>query len=139
MLKHPAPRELINAFHLMWDNFPEPVGLVHKSREVAAVNKGHFYKPGDVCARSGHNGPHAGCLANQALSEKKAVAVARRNPAEEKDVITYWLPFDGYPDYFIHFSIRIAIDYENRQFTLSPITDEARENYSYLWDDETKA
>lgn len=35
-VKNAPSQELIEAFHLMWDNFPEPVTLVHKSREVVA-------------------------------------------------------------------------------------------------------
>ncbi len=30
--------KIIEAFHLMWGNFPEPATLVHKSKEVIAVN-----------------------------------------------------------------------------------------------------
>ncbi len=30
--------KVIEAFHLMWGGFPEPATLVHKSREVLAVN-----------------------------------------------------------------------------------------------------
>lgn len=31
--------EIIRAFHLMYDNFPEPVMITQKSREMIAVNK----------------------------------------------------------------------------------------------------
>ena len=31
--------EIIRAFHLMWDNFPEAVTITQKSREIVAVNK----------------------------------------------------------------------------------------------------
>ena len=30
---------VISAFHLMWDNFPEPVMITQKSREMVAINK----------------------------------------------------------------------------------------------------
>ena len=29
--------EIIRAFHLMWDNFPEAVMITQKSREIVAV------------------------------------------------------------------------------------------------------
>ena len=32
-------QEIINAFHLMWGDFPEPVTITQKSREIIAVNK----------------------------------------------------------------------------------------------------
>ena len=31
--------EIIRAFHLMWDGFPEPILLIRKSREIVAANK----------------------------------------------------------------------------------------------------
>ena len=61
----------------MWDNFPEPASLVHKSREVMAVNKAHqklgLLKPGMNCSRIGEPGAHAGCLANKALAAEQAM------------------------------------------------------------------
>ena len=33
------PRTVIDAFHLMWNGFPEPVMLTHKSFEVVAINR----------------------------------------------------------------------------------------------------
>ncbi|MBQ7608505.1 MAG: hypothetical protein IJU76_11140 [Desulfovibrionaceae bacterium] len=32
-------QEVLNAFHAMWDAFPEPVTITQKSREILAVNK----------------------------------------------------------------------------------------------------
>ena len=32
-------QEVIQAFHIMWDNFPEPVTITQRSREIIAVNK----------------------------------------------------------------------------------------------------
>lgn len=32
-------QNVIDAFHMMWDNFPEPVMLIQKSRHIYAVNK----------------------------------------------------------------------------------------------------
>lgn len=134
MPEHTPPKEMIDAFHLMWDNFPEPASLVHKSREVVAVNKGHFLKPGTICARTTRAGAqaHKGCLANKAMSEGKAVAVLHPSPLEKKELITYWLPLDGYPDYFIHLSVRFTVDHENRRLALSPLSPEAREEYAYV-------
>ena len=34
-----VPQSVIEAFHLMWDEFPEPAQLHHKSRMILAVNK----------------------------------------------------------------------------------------------------
>jgi hypothetical protein len=32
-------QKVIEAFHLMWDFFPEPVGLIAKNRTVLAINR----------------------------------------------------------------------------------------------------
>ena len=34
-----ADQEVIHAFHIMWDNFPEPVIITQRSREIIAVKK----------------------------------------------------------------------------------------------------
>ncbi|MDR1045114.1 MAG: hypothetical protein LBP33_08365 [Candidatus Adiutrix sp.] len=131
MPKHPLPQETVDAFHSMWDFFPEPVSLVHKSREVIAVNKVHFYSPGVFCAKMGRGGPHVGCLANQALKEQKAVAVTAHSQVEKQQMITYWIPVKGHPEYYVHFSVRIKVDHDQKSVTLSSISDYAREFYSF--------
>ena len=48
--------EIIRAFHLMWDNFPEAVMITQKSREIIAVNNkaAEFgLKPGIKCSSIG--------------------------------------------------------------------------------------
>ena len=107
------PAAVIEAFHLMWGNFPEPASLVHKSREVVAINKAHekkgVLKPGMNCAKMGEPGAHAGCLGNQALAAREAAYVVMQRAG--KDLIAFWVPLDGYPEYFIHFGVGSSIDY----------------------------
>ena len=108
------PPVVIEAFHLMWDNFPEPASLVHKSREVMAVNKAHgalgYLKPGMNCSKTGAPGAHKGCLANQALASGEAVYAVVKPAA--KEIIAYWLPLDGHPEFFVHFGVGTTIDYK---------------------------
>lgn len=104
---------LISAFHLMWGNFPEPATLVHKSREVIAVNaacQAIGRVKGMNCAKHGAPEAHRGCLANQALSSQQP-AFKKANSGG-KDVIAYWLPIEGYPELFIHFGVGVTIDYD---------------------------
>jgi hypothetical protein len=131
MLKHPLPQEVVDAFHTMWDLFPEPVSLVHKSREVIAVNKVHYLTPGAICARRGRGGPHNDCQANQALQEQKAVVVSKHSPLEKQQLITYWVPIVGHPEYFIHFSVRFVAEHESKTITISSLSDFAREFYAF--------
>ncbi|XPV68329.1 MAG: hypothetical protein ACNI25_13615 [Halarcobacter sp.] len=96
--------KIIEAFHLMWGNFPEPVTLVHKNKEVIAVNalsevlgivKGMNYSTLST------NEEYRGCLANRALHLQQ---VAYKNAEyTEKEIISYWFPIEGYPELFIHF------------------------------------
>ena len=112
--KNTLPDSVIAAFHLMWGNFPEPASLVHKSREVMAVNKAHqklgYLHPGMNCAKQGSPEAHKGCLANKTLKYGQA-AYTIMKPAAGKEIIAYWLPVDGYPDFFIHFCVGNTIDY----------------------------
>jgi hypothetical protein len=65
--------EVIAAFHLIWDKFPEPVTLVHRSREILAVNEmakqiGRI--SGTKCSQIGTPASHRVCKANQALDNQ---------------------------------------------------------------------
>ncbi|MDR1019678.1 MAG: hypothetical protein LBL73_02885 [Synergistaceae bacterium] len=136
-VKNAPAQEVIDAFHLMWDNFPEPVSLVHRSREVVAVNKEHYMEPGVICARTGDPGSHAGCLANEALRSGKAVVVPNHSNAEDKERLTHWIPLDGCPDYFIHFSIRFRFESDNKTITMAPMTDGHKKIMGVRRDDNT--
>jgi len=106
--------KVIEAFHLMWGHFPEPATLVHKSREVYAVNeaaKGLGREVGTNCATLGSPEAHKGCLANQALATRQPVF--KKGKYGEKDIISYWLPIDGYPEFFVHFGVGVTIDYDS--------------------------
>ena len=108
------PQSVIDAFHLMWGNFPEPASLVHKTREVMAINKAHetlgYLKPGMNCAKTGAPGAHAVCLANKTLSTQQASYILMKRG--DKELIAYWLPLDGHPEVFVHFGVGSTIDYK---------------------------
>lgn len=109
----PELQALIDAFHLMWDHFPEPVQLANKKYEVVAVNPACALMgrvPGMVCIKHGPPEAHKGCLAQQAIKEHQAKYV--RNDSAGKEKLIYWLPIDGYPDHYIHFGTRTLVNYE---------------------------
>ena len=68
-------QKLLDAFHLMYDKFPEAVQLTHKSKTVVAVNPiMEKHRPvGTICANEGGK-PHIGCLENKALKENESNA-----------------------------------------------------------------
>lgn len=105
--------KVIEAFHLMWGNFPEPATLVHKSREVIAVNAA-CEVIGRVksmnCATHGAPEAHRGCLADQALRAQQSAF--KKAKIGEREIIAYWLPVDGYPELFVHFGVGVTIDYD---------------------------
>lgn len=135
--------KLIEAFHLMYDHFPEPASLVHKSRLVMAVNPACQIigrAPGMVCARQGAAEAHRGCLAGEAVrlhrarhkkiripvpasgeaggASSPAPAAPPANPRGPelspprfRDIIAFWLPVDGQPDFYIHFAVGATMDY----------------------------
>ena len=108
--------EIIRAFHLMWDNFPEAVMITQKSREVVAVNKkaAEFgLKPGIKCSSIGKPENHKGCQCN----------------AGEPQICTYegnfgkaygfWIPITEKPEWIIHFGVGYAFDYPKIDRSLS--------------------
>lgn len=124
-LQHPLPESVVSAFHMMWGNFPENVTLVHKSKEIIAVNKAGaklgICKPGIKCSSIGGTGAHKGCLAHKALAAHEPVHVYM--PMSDGYSVGFWIPLDEHPDYFLHFSVGLSINYR---------TGEARDSASEL-------
>ena len=118
MQHNPAlPSAVIDAFHLMWGMFPESVTLVHKSKQVMAINKagerrGHL-KPGMNCAKLGNPEIHKGCKAHKAVASGEAEYTYM--PLPDGDAIAFWIPLEGYPEFYVHFGVGISINYKTGQ------------------------
>lgn len=103
---------IIDAFHLMWGNFPEPVCLINKNREILAVNDASRKvgrEPGVRCIDFGTPEQHKNCLANKALASQKTTY--SKSKAGDKEIIGYWVTVPGHPDIYVHFGIGVTIDY----------------------------
>ena len=103
-------QKVLEAFQLMWGNFPEPVMLVHKFRDILAVNEARGKNgviPGTKCSSIGNPNQHKGCLANQALATQKAICV--KENTNNNPIIAYWLPIPNYPEIYVHFAISTTI------------------------------
>lgn len=91
------PKSVIEAFHLMWGNYPEPASLVYKTHEVVAVNKVYetlgYLKPGMNCTQLGSAENHRGCLASKCIKEQKTKYTYMGSP--DKKILAFWLPIDG--------------------------------------------
>ena len=105
---------VVAAFHLMWGKFPEAVMLIHKSREILAVNeeaKKLGRTPGMKCSQIGPPEGHRICQANKALAEQQAKYVKYiKADGSGKELIGVWLPLADGSDRYVHFSIGNVIN-----------------------------
>ena len=102
--KHHVPQNVIDAFHMMWDTFPERARLIHKDRTVLAVNRAAEkigMTAGSHCYDGSPRRAPRGCLANKALRENAGMYSA----SPEGTRMPFWIPVDGVPDVYVHFSI----------------------------------
>jgi len=109
--------ETIAAFHMMWDQFPHPVLLLKKCRDIIAINKRAEevgVRVGRKCYRlTGNNEIHEGCKANQALAEGAAQRMVSHNKDTNRLMDAYWLPVPDGEDVYLHFAIEIDVPAEN--------------------------
>lgn len=106
-------KSVIDAFQMMWGNFPEGVLLVDKSRSILAVNAAcatSGLAAGMICSQIGSPDSHKGCLANQALVEKKT-KFKKFSMNNGKEFISFWIPVVGQDNIFLHFSVGMTVDY----------------------------
>ncbi len=108
-----SENEIIQAFHLMWGNFPEAVMITQKSREIVAVNKvaeSYGLKPGMKCSSVGKLENHRGCQCNRAVDEGKPVFVTYEGNFGK--AYGFWIPIEEKPEWVIHFGVGYAFEYE---------------------------
>jgi len=104
--------EIIRAFHLMWDNFPEAVVITQKSREIVALNKkaAEFgLKPGIKCSSVGKPENHRGCKCNAAVDTGEP-QICTYEGAFGK-AYGFWIPISEKPEWIIHFGVGYAFEY----------------------------
>ena len=109
------PKNIIDAFYLIWENYPEPAMLVHKNEQVAAANpacSGQGHKIHCLSLDYGVTPKQNQELAGQALADQRPMFVKKRR--KQAEITIYWMPVNGYPDYYIHF-IAGSPEAENKQ------------------------
>lgn len=112
MSEQQCKEEMIKAFEMMWGKFDEPVMLIHRDRTILVVNeacKAFGGVPGNKC-NAVQPEKHRGCKANQALDKNETVSMSY--PMRDDNILSYWIPVNGVPDYFIHFGIGTAEAYK---------------------------
>lgn len=108
-----SEQEIIQAFHLMWGNFPEPVMITQKSREIVAVNKiaeKFGLKAGMKCSAVGKPEQHKGCRCNKAIDSGEVVCCTYDGPFGK--AYGYWIPISEKPEWVIHFGVGATFEYE---------------------------
>ena len=104
--------EIIRAFHLMWDNFPEAVTITQKSREIVAVNKkaAEFgLKAGIKCSSIGKPENHKGCQCDKAVDTGEPQICTYEGQFGK--AYGYWIPIPEKPEWIIHFGVGYAFEY----------------------------
>ncbi len=100
--------KLIAAFHLMYDHFPGVAHLNHKSKEIVAANPAALAfgrKEGTFCFQRRSPEEHKGCLAEETVKNGLEQCVCRPPEDGRPGATVFWLPIEGYPDYFVHFAV----------------------------------
>lgn len=104
--------EVIESFKAMWNLYPEPVMLVHKSRDIVARNKmaEEMGIPAGVKCHSlaGRDKICSGCKGNAALKKKEGLRKVSFNDLSDKCLDGYWVPVDGEEDLMVHFGNDIS-------------------------------
>ena len=92
----------------MFDHYPEAAQLTHKSKRIVALNpacEAIGRHAGMIRAKHGPPEAHKGCLAMDAPKKHKAeVTIAEHDSPERRKYAVFWLPIEGYPDFYVHFS-----------------------------------
>ena len=103
--------EYVRAFHMMWDNYPEPVRLIDRTFTIVAGNKlymknsgGRFL--GTKCNQAGDPSLHRGCKAMESLRTGEARIVTANMEGVRWD--SYWVPVEGTDELYVHFTDGIS-------------------------------
>lgn len=99
-----SEEEIVQAFHMMWDNYPEMVRLIHRSFRVVAGNPVYLTMGGqvDVKCNTGDPALHRGCQAIASLKSRETKTLTSEMEGVSWD--TYWVPVAGTEDYYVHFT-----------------------------------
>jgi hypothetical protein len=106
---------LSQAFHLMFDHYPEAAQLTFKDKRIVALNpacQALGREVGMFCAKNGSPEAHKGCMANKMLKNGQAIWTQASAPNSHGQApVVFWLPVEGHPEYYIHFGVGITVDY----------------------------
>lgn len=98
-------KDLICAFEAMWGKYPEPVRLINNKFMIVGVNEAYKNLGGTTGVRCNTLLTpefHKGCKAMKSLKTQETQTIVSKD--DKSEWTTYWIPVQGYPEYFIHFT-----------------------------------
>lgn len=97
-------KEMVEAFHAMWDNYPEQVRLIDRKFRIVAGNKAYLAFGGMVNVKCNIGDPkmHQGCQAIACLNDRQTKIKSTEINGVKWD--SYWVPVEGKDDYYVHFT-----------------------------------
>lgn len=96
-------KEIIKAFHQMWDTFPGMARLIRRDFMIIAANpiaRESGFSEGVKCINVGVRELHKGC--RSALMMKSKIGQLDRPEAGK---VRGWLPVEGFDDIYVHFTL----------------------------------
>ncbi|MEA4855702.1 MAG: hypothetical protein AAGU21_16220 [Solidesulfovibrio sp.] len=106
-------QQVLEAFQSMWGPFPEPVMLLHKSREILAVNaagRAAGIPVGAKCSSlNPENTTDGHCRQCQALKAlRTGEPITTSSVTGARRLKGYWLPLKDVDDVYVHFGVSIG-------------------------------
>ncbi len=105
-------QSVIDSFHLMWDTFPDPVTLIYKNHEIITANvvaRDNGRTEGIRCHTLFTPETHKGCRAARTFKRQSAEYLLKKG-CKGNEVLLYWLPIPGNPEYLVHVSVGAVSD-----------------------------
>lgn len=96
--------QIIEAFDMMWGNFPDPVRLIDRNFLVVAANEAYTSTGGqiNIHCNAGDPAMHKGCRALESLKTGETKIMTSEMGGMNWD--SYWVPVKGSSDYYVHFT-----------------------------------
>ncbi len=107
-METPTQEEIVRAFHMMWDNYPEMVRLIDRRFNVIAGNPLYLKMGGQegIKCNTGDPSFHRGCQAMNALKTQETKSISSEIGGTAME--SFWVPVAGAPDYYVHYTNGLA-------------------------------
>jgi len=108
----PVNQDILDSFHLIFDNHPGPAMLLQRNRDIVAVNATGqqlgIASGGKCFALIGNTKVCDHCLADKALAEGKAMRLGFYTKVLGSFMDCYWTPLAGADKLYVHYVNNIS-------------------------------